>query len=62
MSGRNLDSGPLLFRPAGAGDVARVVELVESAYRGEVSRAGWTTEADFLKGRRTGAEIQDRAV
>ena len=56
MSGRNVDSGPLLFRPAGAGDVARVVELVESAYRGEVSRAGWTTEADFLEGRRTGAD------
>lgn len=56
ISGRKLDSGPLLFRPAGAGDVARVVELVESAYRGEVSRAGWTTEADFLAGRRTGAD------
>jgi len=26
--------------------------LVESAYRGEVSRAGWTTEADFLDGQR----------
>lgn len=26
--------------------------LVESAYRGEASRAGWTTEADFLDGQR----------
>ncbi len=26
---------------------------MESAYRGEASRAGWTTEADFLHGRRT---------
>jgi len=27
--------------------------LVESAYRGEASRAGWTTEADLLDGQRT---------
>ncbi len=47
---------PLRFRLAGAGDVARVVELVESAYRGDASRAGWTTEADLLDGRRTGAD------
>lgn len=56
MDSRKADSGPLLFRPAVAGDVSRVVELVESAYRGEVSRAGWTTEADFLEGRRTGPD------
>ena len=30
--------------------------LVESAYRGDASRAGWTTEADFLEGRRTGPD------
>jgi ribosomal protein S18 acetylase RimI-like enzyme len=46
----------LLFRAAGAGDVSRLVELIESAYRGEPSRAGWTTEADLLDGRRTGAD------
>jgi ribosomal protein S18 acetylase RimI-like enzyme len=45
----------LSFRPAGASDVARVVALVESAYRGEASRAGWTTEADLLDGQRTDA-------
>ena len=49
-------SGPLQFRPAGAKDVARVVALVESAYRGDASRVGWTTEADFLQGRRTGPD------
>lgn len=27
--------------------------LIESAYRGESSRAGWTTEADILHGQRT---------
>jgi ribosomal protein S18 acetylase RimI-like enzyme len=41
------------FRPAEARDVPAVVALVESAYRGEASRAGWTTEADLLDGQRT---------
>ncbi len=44
------------FRPATAADTDAVVALVESAYRGDASRAGWTTEADFLDGRRTGAD------
>jgi ribosomal protein S18 acetylase RimI-like enzyme len=30
--------------------------LIESAYRGDSSRAGWTTEADIVKGPRTDAE------
>lgn len=33
-----------------------VVALVNSAYRGESSRAGWTTEADILGGQRTDAQ------
>jgi ribosomal protein S18 acetylase RimI-like enzyme len=47
---------PLAFRFAGGADVDAVVALVESAYRGEASRAGWTTEADLLDGRRTGPD------
>jgi len=31
------------------------VALVESAYRGDASRVGWTTEADLLDGQRTDA-------
>ena len=46
----------LTFRFAGPSDVAGIVALVESAYRGETSRAGWTTEADLLEGQRTDAE------
>ncbi|KAA2285226.1 GNAT family N-acetyltransferase [Arenimonas fontis] len=46
----------LNFRAATAADVDAIVALVESAYRGEASRAGWTTEADLLDGRRTGAD------
>jgi GNAT superfamily N-acetyltransferase len=41
------------FRLARAADAPLIVALVESAYRGDASRAGWTTEADFLHGRRT---------
>ncbi|MDQ3033634.1 MAG: GNAT family N-acetyltransferase [Myxococcota bacterium] len=43
----------LSFRSAVPADVDAVVALVESAYRGDGSRAGWTTEADLLDGQRT---------
>lgn len=46
-------SATLAFRFAEAADAPAVVALVESAYRGDASRAGWTTEADLLDGRRT---------
>ncbi|HEY7323429.1 MAG TPA: GNAT family N-acetyltransferase [Streptosporangiaceae bacterium] len=36
--------------------MAGIVQLVESAYRGEASRTGWTTEADLLDGQRTDAD------
>ncbi len=48
-------SGPE-FRAATAADIDAIVALVESAYRGDASKQGWTTEADFLGGRRTGAD------
>ena len=44
-----------VFRDATPDDVPAIVALVESAYRGESSRAGWTTEADLLDGQRTDA-------
>ena len=47
---------PLQFRRAMHADVGALVALVESAYRGDASRAGWTTEADLLDGRRTGED------
>jgi ribosomal protein S18 acetylase RimI-like enzyme len=46
----------LEFRNATLVDVDAIVALVESAYRGDASREGWTTEADLLDGRRTGAD------
>jgi ribosomal protein S18 acetylase RimI-like enzyme len=47
---------PVALRAALPADVNDIVQLVESAYRGESSRAGWTTEADLLDGQRTDQE------
>ncbi len=41
------------FRQATANEAKTIVNLVNSAYRGDSSRAGWTTEADLLEGPRT---------
>lgn len=46
----------LTFRAAVHADTPALVSLVESAYRGDASKQGWTTEADMLDGRRTGAD------
>ncbi|MEE1773880.1 GNAT family N-acetyltransferase [Streptomyces sp. JV185] len=50
------DPGQLTFRDAADADVPALVTLIESAYRGDSSRAGWTTEADILQGQRTDPE------
>jgi ribosomal protein S18 acetylase RimI-like enzyme len=39
--------------PAEPHDLEAVAALVNSAYRGEVSRQGWTSEADYIDGQRT---------
>lgn len=44
---------PLTTRVARPSDARALVALVNSAYRGDSSRAGWTTEADLLGGQRT---------
>ena len=36
--------------PATPADIPVLKQLVNSAYRGEASRQGWTTEADIIKG------------
>jgi GNAT superfamily N-acetyltransferase len=46
----------LKTRPASAADAPALVALVNSAYRGESSKAGWTTEADLLGGQRIDAD------
>ena len=46
----------LPLRMATTADVPALVALVNSAYRGDSSRVGWTTEADMLGGQRIDAE------
>ncbi len=41
------------YRQATAADIPSLLELVNSAYRGDQSKKGWTTEADLLDGIRT---------
>lgn len=47
----------LYFRDATVADVDALVVLVTSAYRGDASRAGWTTEADLLDGSRIDPDV-----
>jgi len=45
----------LTYRAATLADIPALITLVTSAYRGDASRAGWTTEADILDGARIDA-------
>ena len=47
----------LTFRNATHDDIPALIALVTSAYRGEVSKEGWTTEADILDGQRIDADM-----
>lgn len=42
-----------MIRPATAADIPALHALVESAFRGDSARNGWTHEADLLDGQRT---------
>lgn len=46
----------LSFRQARLDDAAFLAPFVNAAYRGDSSRVGWTTEADYLDGQRTDDE------
>jgi GNAT superfamily N-acetyltransferase len=52
-----VSSQPFGVRAAEVRDVSALLALVHSAYRGESSRAGWTTEADLLDGPRLNADL-----
>lgn len=62
VQGARLNESPITNRQsrlrfAEEPDIPALVELVTSAYRGESSRAGWTTEADLLDGNRIDAAV-----
>ena len=45
-----------MITQATIGDAAELSALINSTYRGETSKKGWTTEADLLEGTRTSEE------
>ena len=52
----------LAFRAATGTDIPALVSLVTSAYRGDASKQGWTTEADMLDGQRIDADVLRRDI
>jgi ribosomal protein S18 acetylase RimI-like enzyme len=52
----------LVFSLAGKADIEEIEMLVNGAYRGESSKRGWTTEADYLDGQRTDAESLEQML
>jgi GNAT superfamily N-acetyltransferase len=42
-----------MLKPATKSDLSEAVALINSSYRGESSRQGWTHEADYIDGERT---------
>lgn len=47
-----MSSPRVQVRPATRADISSLMPMIQSAYRGEESRKGWTTEADILGGTR----------
>ncbi|TDT37775.1 ribosomal protein S18 acetylase RimI-like enzyme [Halospina denitrificans] len=47
----------VLIRDAGQEDAGAIAKLANRAYRGDASRAGWTTEANLLGGQRTDRDM-----
>lgn len=73
MKGRNLDNASnrnlyfalimaLPIFKATKQDARQLSDLVNSAYRGESSKQGWTTEADLLDGTRTTEELMEETL
>src|SRR5688572_32852287 len=47
------------LEPATPDDLPALHALIESAYRGDTARTGWSHEADLLEGQRTDLEALD---
>lgn len=57
MSAAQVPTSELAFGAATKDDLDEIVRLVQSAYRGDESRAGWTHEADLLEGQRVDRQM-----
>lgn len=62
MAERAPANTPMRFRDAELHDLGALVDLVESAYRGERSRSGWTSEADLIGGQRIDVAMMSAAL
>lgn len=51
------DPSTISIRPAGPADIPALHALVESAYRGDSAKQGWTHEADLLGGQRSDPQM-----
>lgn len=47
----------MIFEKATEKDITQLLELVESSYRGDIARKGWTCESDIIGGNRTTNEF-----
>ncbi|WP_217452176.1 hypothetical protein [Mucilaginibacter humi] len=52
----------MAITPATLNDVPELVNLINSAYRGESSKKGWTTEADLIEGQRINKESLEQQI
>lgn len=52
----------MIIRKAISKDVSQLVTLINSAYRGNDSKKGWTTEADLLDGIRTDTDSLEQMI
>jgi ribosomal protein S18 acetylase RimI-like enzyme len=52
----------MTITPATLADVPELVNLINSAYRGESSKKGWTTEADLIEGQRINKESLEQQI
>lgn len=53
----NMSANVLTYRLANCADGDAVSQLVNSAYRGESSRQGWTNENEFMQGQRIDPDL-----
>jgi ribosomal protein S18 acetylase RimI-like enzyme len=52
----------MTITPATLADVPELVDLINSAYRGESSKKGWTTEANLIDGQRINKESLEQQI
>jgi ribosomal protein S18 acetylase RimI-like enzyme len=57
-----MPSSEMLIAPATPEDAPALDRLINSAYRGEGAKQGWTTEADLLDGTRTDAALIEEVI